>query len=803
MSTDISVMVVPFEKIFSTPNVYECPFFQRSYKWTKKNIDKFVADLYQLQVDDDDSVEHYLGAVVVRPDRDAPIGLQDPIVWTVIDGQQRLATTFLAILTLCEMLHRAGVTTDDPAACERASAYVSKYLMVDPTWPRGREPRVLPTARDYADLIALLAMSPRRAGVADDDRSRLRFSETFIPVHGEIGGPLGKAYATHVPKAIKKSLGADASDPDAIERMLSNLLRRMKVIWVSVPLGADPYEIFHNLNAEGQRLTHGELVKVSVFQRFDKSNVTAAMDSEKAWNSLIEVLGPSNFEAFLFPYALCHDPQAKKRELIPALEAIWRGMRMEPDAIIADLQEHAMLYRLLTDDTVSIGAYVANPRLAERVRSMRASGPPSSTYPYLMLALRRADLDGAYGDDAARLFWSVESFLVRRQFMGIEPTGLHTIFKSLWSWMNDHVTGQTAEGFWARVDENVNIKWVGDADFERAIKEGNLYGRRIQRFVLSEFEQSHFGDISRDALGKMEIDHVAPQKIEGTEWTKVFPDPKVYASLVNTWANLIPLMKSGDASNSAKGRKNWDEVKEILMHSIFQTPKQLCLEPTWDAHAIRRRSERLSEWALRRWPDVPAGNLPAEPKDLATAPTTLASPAQSSADGPTPKPTIEEVLAAGESQTVEFKSTARMNLHTRQTDPGMERVIVKAVCGFLNAEGGSLLIGVNDDGDILGLGDDLSTLGKKNNIDGYELHLRQLLDVNLSVTSAPTVRISFPEVAGAAICWVLVAPSSQPVYAKAAKGSPDGAEEFWVRVGNATKKLHAADLVHYQEEHWA
>ncbi len=801
MSTEISVEVVPFERIFSNPHVYECPFVQRTYKWTKQNIDKFVADLYQLEVDDGDSVEHYLGAVVVRPKSDAPTGLQHPNVWTVVDGQQRLMTTFLVILTLCEMLYQAGVTTDDPAACERASAYASKYLMLDPAWPRGREPRVLPTARDYADLIDVLAMSPRRAGVADDDDACLRFSKTFIPVYGEVGGRLAKAYATHVPKAIKQRLGDDGSDPVAIERMLSNLLRRMKVIWVSVPPSADPYEIFHNLNAEGQRLTHGELVKVTVFQRFDKSNVTAAQDSEEAWDSLIESLGPENFEAFLFPYALCHDHQAKKRELIPALEAIWRGM--EPDAIIADLQEHATLYRLLTDGTADIGTCVANPRLAERVRSMRASGPPSSTYPYLMLALQRAESDAAYGDVAARLFWSVESFLIRRQFMGVEPTGLHTLFKSLWSWENDHATGQTAEGFWARVDENVNIQWVGDADFERAVKEGDLYGRRIRRFVLSEFERSHFGDISHDALGKMEIDHVAPQKIAGTEWTKVFTDDKVYASLVNTWANLIPLMKSGDTSNSAKGRKNWDEVREILMHSIFQTPKQLCSEPTWDAHAIRRRSERLSEWALRRWPDLPAGTLPTAPKDLATAPTTLAAPAQSSADGPAPKPTIEEVVAAGESQTVEFKSTARMNLHTRQADPSMERVIVKAVCGFLNAEGGSLLIGVNDDGDIIGLGDDLSTLGKKKNIDGYELHLRQLLDEYLTVTSAHTVTISFPEVGGAAICWVLVAPSSKPAYAKATKGSPDGAEEFWVRVGNATKQLHAANLVHYQKEHWA
>ena len=50
--------------------------------------------------------------------------------------------------------------------------------------------------------------------------------------------------------------------------------------------------------------------------------------------------------------------------------------------------------------------------------------------------------------------------------------------------------------------------------------------------------------------------------------------------------------------------------------------------------------------------------------------------------------TIEDLIAAGESQTIEFKSTARWNLHTEQPDTKLEHVIVKTVCGFLNAEGG-------------------------------------------------------------------------------------------------------------------
>lgn len=163
--------------------------------------------------------------------------------------------------------------------------------------------------------------------------------------------------------------------------------------------------------------------------------------------------------------------------------------------------------------------------------------------------------------------------------------------------------------------------------------------------------------------------------------------------------------------------------------------------------------------------------------------------------------TVEDMIAAGESQTIEFKSTARWNSHTGQADPRLEHVIVKTVCGFLNAEGGTLLIGVDDGGIALGLDGDLGTLSKANH-DGFELFLRQLLDNGLSQNTAATVRVRFETVAEQPVCVVSVAASGKPVFAKPVKGSAGSAEEFWVRTGNSTRQLHSEDLLEYQAAHW-
>ena len=168
---------------------------------------------------------------------------------------------------------------------------------------------------------------------------------------------------------------------------------------------------------------------------------------------------------------------------------------------------------------------------------------------------------------------------------------------------------------------------------------------------------------------------------------------------------------------------------------------------------------------------------------------------------PAPQAGISDLVAAGESQTLEFKSSARWNIRSGSQDKKIEHVIVKTVCAFLNAEGGTLLIGVDDDGNPVGLENDWRTLGSKGNRDGYELYLRQLLENSLSIQTAGVVRIRFETLHGRDVCVVSVAASGRPAFAKPLEGG-QGPSEFWVRIGNASKQIHGDDMVEYQAQHW-
>lgn len=92
--------------------------------------------------------------------------------------------------------------------------------------------------------------------------------------------------------------------------------------------------------------------------------------------------------------------------------------------------------------------------------------------------------------------------------------------------------------------------------------------------------------------------------------------------------------------------------------------------------------------------------------------------------------TLDEMLQAGESAVLEFKSTLRWDINKQQTNTELQKIIAKTVAGLMNAEGGTLVIGIADDGTVLGLENDFKSL-KRPDKDGFEQVLRQVLIVFL------------------------------------------------------------------------
>lgn len=144
---------------------------------------------------------------------------------------------------------------------------------------------------------------------------------------------------------------------------------------------------------------------------------------------------------------------------------------------------------------------------------------------------------------------------------------------------------------------------------------------------------------------------------------------------------------------------------------------------------------------------------------------------------------IADLVAQGEGKSIEFKGTLRTNLHTGEKDARMEMGILKTIAAFLNSHGGTLVVGVMDDGNPIGVEPD-----KFENDDKMLLHLDNMIKERVGAKHAINIQPRFDDYQGKKVLVVECKPEKSAVFVK------DGNEErFFVRGGASTLALSGSE----------
>ena len=154
------------------------------------------------------------------------------------------------------------------------------------------------------------------------------------------------------------------------------------------------------------------------------------------------------------------------------------------------------------------------------------------------------------------------------------------------------------------------------------------------------------------------------------------------------------------------------------------------------------------------------------------------------------------IISKGESDRIEFKSSLRWDYREQKANKALEYVIIKTISAFLNTEGGMLFIGVDDDGEILGLENDYSAL-HKGNADGFLLTITNLINKHFGKNAHRLVHANIVTINDRDVCIVEIAKSSDPVFLK--KGEK---EEFFIRASAASVPLGLQESAKYIRKHF-
>jgi len=149
---------------------------------------------------------------------------------------------------------------------------------------------------------------------------------------------------------------------------------------------------------------------------------------------------------------------------------------------------------------------------------------------------------------------------------------------------------------------------------------------------------------------------------------------------------------------------------------------------------------------------------------------------------------IKSEIRSGEGKHLEFKQTLSLCVREKQKKDHIEHQILKTLCGFMNTDGGVLLVGVNDDQLILGIDDEMKLLYKSSK-DEYLKKVRNLVHTHVGIENSSYIEWDIHSVDGKSLLRFDVKKSTKPVFLKKT--------DFYIRTNPATDKLVGEELITY------
>jgi Protein of unknown function DUF262/Protein of unknown function (DUF1524) len=563
--------------LFSSPSIFAVPFFQRPYKWPPAKIRRFEADLVKVAETEGDI--HFLGAVIIHGRSGNPIEAK---LYQVIDGQQRLTTVYLflaaAVRTLIEFDHM-----------DTAKQLFRTYLVTTQETRDGSNLKLHPSGQDRPDLndVILELMNARGFGNTVEGFTFKRLDAAT------------SARSTRISKnydLARRFFRQEMKDGGAerVEELYSSLLQRMTVVQIDIVDALSGPKIFDSLNSAQQPMTVGDLVKNDVFSRGINSDPDL-LDREH-WQPFFERFGEPKlglFDDYFFPFGLFRNPSVKKVEVYSSLQKEWISRSLTPEEIIHELASVQSDY---LDSVRGSNECEHEEAVALGFRRLWRLGAPSSALPFLMHISHGLRSEAIDDGTARSLLEALDSFLTRRAVCGYEPTGLHSVFKGMWQELHEREQ-ISVEGFTQRILDRRTVQWPGDEEFARQIMERELYGSRITKYVVAEYDLSLDGDpLPEDDF---EIEHVLPQNPVALDW-KSFTTSQ-HEEMRDRLANLLPI--SPGMNREVSNGKYQDKKSTYEIDARFKSTRQFAREySTWTPEGLIERSRVLAAWALLRWP---------------------------------------------------------------------------------------------------------------------------------------------------------------------------------------------------------
>lgn len=557
--------------LFSVKRKYVVPRFQREYSWTKEQVKELWDDVVgNIRIEKDAFLheEYFIGALVL-------VGDDKSLILQVVDGQQRLTTITIFLSALCHRFMEAGKEN-------LASSIYENYIAGKDD--EGKEYFKLENETPkpfFQNNIQHIKRDPARPDTDEEKALLYAYNELYSLISRE---NLSALFG--LPKGIDNEKYADL-----LKAIREQLVKYLKVIFITVSEEEEAYTIFETLNARGMNLSFVDLIKNKLFKEL---NGTHPDDTAKTlWKGIRQEIssrdGVGSLEAFVRHWWISKYSYASADNVYKSFKKLYKEGKIDPKLFIKDLHHDAKLYVKISSPSTEDFTLQEERRIYRSLAAFRIFGL-SQPKPFL-LSLFRARENGV-----VKFSQLVEtlSFLEKFHFMfnavcSLRPSGVEASYSRAARDLraaSDKNSAKDAifalrEGLEKRVpEESAFIEKFHELKFNN----GYTKDKRLIQYIFQGIEKY-----------KLETEEFYPENISLEHILSQSQGAKDVVSLIG---NLLPL---GQALNGKAGNKSVAEKLKVYEQSKYALPREFAEQyiGSWSEKDIQERTRRLAEYCYR------------------------------------------------------------------------------------------------------------------------------------------------------------------------------------------------------------
>jgi len=541
-----------FTQLLEGSKQFIIPIFQRTYSWERSHCEQLWNDLLRVGRNPELN-SHFIGSAVYIPEQD--IGAAIPR-WLVIDGQQRITTMTLILLSLMRRLKAENL--DDPVSAEQIEdAYLrNRYGKGDLSY------KMLLTKTDKDTLIALL--------------------EGKTPPE-----PVSSRIANNFAFFSEQMASADV-------KTVYQGIQKLMIVDVRLQQGIDnPQMIFESMNSTGKALTQADLIRNFVLMGLKHDLQTRLYNDY--WRPMEIVFGAENynnqFDEFMRFFLVIHTGNHRIRRGDVYNEFKGYSRKHEVETLLAALVKFAGYYCAIAlgkEKDVQLGSAFHD------IRELRAD----VCYPFLMELYADFALQRLSKAEFIEIALMVESYVFRRAICDIPTNSLRQTFATFNRKLKKDRYIESVKAAFLRLPSY--RRFPDDTEFQRQMKVRNLYQFNRRSYWLRRFE--NHGRKERVMVQDYTIEHIMPQnKNLNSDWqTDLGEDWKrIHSQYLHTLGNLT--LTGYNTEYSDRAFKDKRDMDGGFHQSPLRLNEGLGTCEVWNEQSIQKRANRLSEKATKIW----------------------------------------------------------------------------------------------------------------------------------------------------------------------------------------------------------